>query len=75
MSDVTAAQAPGTVLPVVARGLEKSYLGGDGSELRILHGVDLEVHEGEAVAILGASGAGNGAGYAAACTLRLSPAR
>ncbi len=50
--------APSTTLPVQARGLEKSYIGGDGRELRVLTGVDLEVREGEAVAILGASGAG-----------------
>jgi len=44
--------------PVEARGIEKSFVGGDGSELRILRGVDLRVAEGEAVAIVGASGAG-----------------
>jgi lipoprotein-releasing system ATP-binding protein len=41
-----------------ALSLEKSFVGGDGSELRILRGVDLRVEEGEAVAITGASGAG-----------------
>jgi lipoprotein-releasing system ATP-binding protein len=44
--------------PVEARGLQKSFVGGDGRELRILRGVDLRVEEGEAVAITGASGAG-----------------
>ena len=44
--------------PVEARGLVKSFRGGDGGELRILRGVDLLVAEGEAVAITGASGAG-----------------
>lgn len=44
--------------PLRARGVRRSYLGGDGSELRVLRGVDLEVARGEAVAIVGASGAG-----------------
>lgn len=46
--------------PVVleARGLTKSYLSGDGSALHILRDLDLEVHRGEMVAIVGASGAG-----------------
>ena len=41
-----------------ARGVEKSYRGGDGSSLTILDGLDLEVAAGEFVAITGASGAG-----------------
>jgi lipoprotein-releasing system ATP-binding protein len=43
---------------VEARGLVKSYTAGDGSELRILRGVDLRVGSGEVVAIIGASGVG-----------------
>jgi lipoprotein-releasing system ATP-binding protein len=63
MSDGTvmppaAAEAASAVLPVEARALRMSYVGGDGNELRVLEGVDLAVREGEAVAILGASGAG-----------------
>jgi lipoprotein-releasing system ATP-binding protein len=58
MSDGAFPQASEDVLPVVARGVQKSYVGGDGGELRVLKGVDLEVRAGEAVAILGASGAG-----------------
>ncbi len=38
--------------------LAKTYVGGDGGELRILDGVDLRVERGEMVAIVGASGAG-----------------
>ena len=43
---------------LVARGLRKSYRAGDGSELPVLQGVDLEVRRGESVAITGASGSG-----------------
>ena len=41
-----------------ARALEKTFLGGDGSELHILRGIDLAIGTGEAIAITGASGAG-----------------
>jgi lipoprotein-releasing system ATP-binding protein len=44
--------------PLEARGLRKHFLSGDGSELRILRGVDLVVGPGEVVAIIGASGVG-----------------
>jgi lipoprotein-releasing system ATP-binding protein len=56
MTDPVAAAV--AALPVESRGLEKSFVGGDGSELHILRGVDLQIREGEAVAIVGASGAG-----------------
>ncbi len=42
---------------LVAHRLHKEYLGG-GGPLKVLRGVDLEVHAGETVAIVGASGAG-----------------
>jgi lipoprotein-releasing system ATP-binding protein len=41
-----------------ARGLRKTYRGGDGSLIEVLAGVDLGVSRGEFVAIMGASGAG-----------------
>jgi lipoprotein-releasing system ATP-binding protein len=48
-------QAP----PVVfARGLHKSYLGGDGSRLLILDEAELLVHPREVVAVIGESGCG-----------------
>jgi lipoprotein-releasing system ATP-binding protein len=43
---------------VLARAARRVYTGGAGDELVVLAGVDLEVAEGEAVAIVGASGAG-----------------
>jgi len=44
--------------PVEARDLHKTFIGGDGSELRILEGVSVRVETGEVLAITGASGAG-----------------
>jgi lipoprotein-releasing system ATP-binding protein len=41
-----------------ARGLVKRYVGGDGAEIEVLAGVDLDVARGEFVAIVGASGTG-----------------
>ena len=43
---------------IEARGLVKSYRGGDGGVIRVLDGVDLDVRRGEMVAVVGASGAG-----------------
>jgi lipoprotein-releasing system ATP-binding protein len=43
---------------LVARNVYKRYIGGDGSELEVLSGADLQVDRGEAVAIIGESGAG-----------------
>lgn len=40
------------------RGLRKVFAGGDGQPLEVLRGVDMTVHRGEVVAIVGASGAG-----------------
>jgi lipoprotein-releasing system ATP-binding protein len=40
------------------RGIRKVYAGGDGRPLEVLGGVDLEVHRGEVIAIVGSSGAG-----------------
>jgi lipoprotein-releasing system ATP-binding protein len=41
-----------------AHGVRKVFTGGDGAEIRVLNGVDLQVARGEMVAIVGASGAG-----------------
>jgi lipoprotein-releasing system ATP-binding protein len=56
MSDASRVSSPPP--PLEARGLEKRFLAGDGSELEILTGVDLTLGAGEAVAVVGASGAG-----------------
>jgi lipoprotein-releasing system ATP-binding protein len=41
-----------------ARAVHKHFVAGDGSEVRVLEGVDLTVRRGEMVAIVGASGSG-----------------
>ena len=41
-----------------ARGLAKEFVGGDGSAIRVLSGLDFSVAPGEFVAIIGASGSG-----------------
>jgi lipoprotein-releasing system ATP-binding protein len=45
-------------LPLESRGLEKAYVGGDGSRIEVLRGVDFRLEPGAAVAITGASGSG-----------------
>ena len=59
MSDAVAHDGPPqSAAPLEARGVEKAFVGGDGSELQILTGVDFRLEQGEAVAIVGESGAG-----------------
>jgi lipoprotein-releasing system ATP-binding protein len=41
-----------------ARGLAKEFIGGDGSAIRVLSGLDFSIAPGEFVAIIGASGSG-----------------
>jgi lipoprotein-releasing system ATP-binding protein len=43
---------------IVAAGVRKSYVGGDGTRLRVLDGVHLEVFPGEMVSVIGQSGSG-----------------
>jgi lipoprotein-releasing system ATP-binding protein len=43
---------------ILARGVRKSYVGGDGQPIRVLDGVDLEVRPGEMVSVIGQSGSG-----------------
>jgi len=41
-----------------AQALSKTYVGGDGGQIVVLDGIDLEIARGEMVAIIGSSGAG-----------------
>jgi lipoprotein-releasing system ATP-binding protein len=50
-------QAPHTGLVIEARGLTKRFQEGP-LDVEVLHGVDLDVHAGETLAIVGASGSG-----------------
>jgi lipoprotein-releasing system ATP-binding protein len=43
---------------IQARGIAKIYRGGDGSPVRVLESVDLDLRRGEMVAVVGASGSG-----------------
>ncbi len=43
---------------IEARGIWKVFRGGDGRPLEVLRGVDVDVHRGEVLAVVGASGAG-----------------
>jgi lipoprotein-releasing system ATP-binding protein len=43
---------------VSARGVHKTYVGGDGTPITVLDGVDLDVSAGEAVSVIGQSGSG-----------------
>lgn len=58
LSTPVPAAVPLVVSPLTAVGLHKTFVGGDGSELHVLDGVDLRVEHGEAVAVIGASGSG-----------------
>ena len=55
LNEPTAAR---TAVTLEGRALRKTYVQEDGSELRILEGVEIAVAPGEAVAIVGASGSG-----------------
>ena len=58
MSELADGVAPGSTVALSARRLTKHFTGGDGSDIEVLSGVDLDVGRGEFVAIVGASGAG-----------------
>lgn len=44
--------------PIVARGVERTFLGATGRAIHVLRGVDLTVQPGETIAVTGPSGAG-----------------
>jgi lipoprotein-releasing system ATP-binding protein len=52
------AQEPEPTPVILASGLSRSYVGGDGGRLQVLEDVDLAVQPGEVVAIIGESGSG-----------------
>ena len=55
---VAPATAPSTATPLIElRGITRSFANGE-IETRVLHGIDLTIHAGEFVAIMGASGSG-----------------
>ncbi|HEX6910148.1 MAG TPA: ABC transporter ATP-binding protein, partial [Longimicrobium sp.] len=55
----TAPRFDATAAPSIsARGVSKSYVGGDGSRIQVLGGVDLDVRPGEMVSVIGQSGSG-----------------
>ena len=63
MSDLAAIDAfsagePERTPAIVGAGLGKVYIGGDGGRLQVLEDVDLEVRQGEVVAVIGESGSG-----------------
>ena len=61
IDDATSAELLGTppAPPVVtAHGIQKQYIGGDGSAIQVLDGVDLDIPPGESIAIIGESGTG-----------------
>jgi lipoprotein-releasing system ATP-binding protein len=43
---------------ISARGVSKSYVGGDGSRIQVLGNIDLDVRPGELVSVIGQSGSG-----------------
>jgi lipoprotein-releasing system ATP-binding protein len=49
---------PGPPPVLSARGVRKEYVGGDGSHLLVLGGVDLDIPAGETVSVIGQSGSG-----------------
>ena len=58
MSELHASSAPAPGSGLVAQSVFKTYVGGDGTPLHVLEGLELEVMPGESVAIIGQSGSG-----------------
>lgn len=58
LEDGPVVPAPAAEPVLRARGLQRDYVGGDGSQLRVLDGVDLDIAPGETVSVIGQSGSG-----------------
>ena len=57
-ADAALRWAAGGESALSARGVRKHYVGGDGSTLTVLDGVDLEIARGDSVSVIGRSGSG-----------------
>lgn len=66
--EASGAGAP-TAYAISTRGLVKSYPGPDGTTTHAVHGLDLDVHEGETFAFLGPNGAGKSTTISLLCAL------
>ncbi|MFE2009992.1 ATP-binding cassette domain-containing protein [Streptomyces sp. NPDC059491] len=65
----TVPRAPGPPYAISTRGLVKSYPGPDGTTTHAVHGLDLDVAQGETFAFLGPNGAGKSTTISLLCAL------
>lgn len=69
MEPDTGKPAPAPAYAITTRGLMKSYPGPDNTTTHAVHGLDLDVFEGETFAFLGPNGAGKSTTIALLCAL------
>lgn len=58
MSSIAAATVPPKPSAIVCRGIERGFFTGAGVAVKVLHGIDLEIYEGEMLFLAGPSGCG-----------------